>query len=176
MKPSFIFEETEVRIVPRESIDGRAFYVSRDGKKGCNVMKNGVIKKCNATPSTCENCKVRYNANRKQHYLQYKNALGTGKHILVSHAVWLAWSGKPIPEGHQMHHLNGITTDNRIENLICLSRAEHRRYDAVQRALRMSGRLETMTSEEILAVTQQYVLDGLTINERMKAYEYEYES
>ena len=173
MKPSFIFEETEVRIVPRESIDGRAFYVSRDGKKGCNIMPSGMVRKCNATPSTNANSKRHYDAVRKQHYLQYKNVFGSGKHIYVSHAVWLAWSGKPIPEGHQMHHLNGIVTDNRLENLICLSRAEHRRYDAVQRALRMSGRLETMTSEEILAVTQQYVLDGLTINERMKAYEHE---
>ena len=173
MKPSFIFEETEVRIVPRESIDGRAFYVSRDGKKGCNVMKNGVIKKCNATATTSSNCTVHSNAIRKQRYLHYTSVFGERKHILVSHAVWLAWSGKTIPEGHQMHHLNGIVTDNRLENLICLSRAEHRRYDAVQRALRMSGRLETMTSEEILAVTQQYVLDGLTINERMKAYEHE---
>ena len=157
--------------MPRESTDGRAFYVSRDGKKGCNVLPNGIVRKCNATPSTCPNCKVRSNAVRKQRYFQYKNAWGNNKGILVSHAVWLAWSGKPIPEGHQMHHLNGITTDNRVENIICLSRAEHHRYDAVQRALRMSGRLETMTSEEILAVTQQYVLDGLTINERMKVYE-----
>ena len=165
---SFIFEETEVRIVPRESIDGRAFYVSRDGKKGCNVMKNGVIKKCNATATTSSNCTAHSNAIRKQRYLHYTSAFGESKHILVSHAVWLAWSGKPIPEGHQMHHLNGIVTDNRIENLICLSRAEHRRYDAVQRALRMSGQLANLSSEEILAVTQQYVLDGLTINERMK--------
>ena len=173
MVNTFIFEETEVRIVPRESIYVRAFYVSRDGKKGCNVLQNGIVRKKNATTNTTENCKIRYNANRKQKYLMYKHVLGSGKHILVSHAVWLAWSGKPIPEGHQMHHLNGIVTDNRLENLICLSRADHRRYDAVQRALRMSGRLETMTSEEILAVTQQYVLDGLTINERMKVYEHE---
>ena len=154
--------------MPRESTDGRAFYVSRDGKKSCNIMPSGMVRKCNATTTTTENCKRHYDAVRKQHYLQYKHVLGGGKNIYVSHAVWLAWSGKPIPEGHQMHHLNGIVTDNRLENLICLSRAEHRRYDAVQRALRMSGRLETMTSEEILAVTQQYVLDGLTINERMK--------
>ena len=174
MVNTFIFEETEVRIVPRESTDGRAFYVSRDGRKGCYVKPNGVVRKCNATTSTTENCKIHSNAVRKQRYLQYKNVFGSGKHILVSHAVWLAWSGKPIPEGHQMHHLNGIVTDNRLENIICLSRAEHRRYDAVQRALRMSGRLKTMTPEEILAVTQQYVLDGLTINERMKVYEHEF--
>ena len=168
MKPSFIFEETEVRIVPRESTDGSAFYVSRDGKKGCKIMTSGVVLKCNATPTTSANSKRHCDAVRKQHYLQYKNVPIRGKNILASHAVWLAWSGKPIPEGHQMHHLNGIVTDNRIENIVCLSRAEHRRYDAVQRALRMSGRLANMTSEQILAVTQQYVLDGLTINERMK--------
>ena len=173
MKPSFIFEETEVRIVPRESIDGRAFYVSRDGKKGCNVLQNGIVRKKNAKPTTWPNCKDHSNAVRKQRYLTFHDALGHHRDILVSHAVWLAWSGKPIPEGHQMHHLNGIVTDNRLENLICLEPRDHHRYDAVQRALRMSGRLETMSSEEILAVTQQYVLDGLTINERMKAYEHE---
>ena len=122
-------------------------------------MPSGMVRKCNATPTTCENCKVHSNAVRKQRYLQYKNVLGSGKHILVSRAVWLAWSGKPIPKGYQMHHLNGITTDNRLENIVCLSRAEHRRYDAVQRCLRMSGRLATMTSEEILSVTQKYILD-----------------
>ena len=155
--------------MPRESIDGRAFYVSRDGKKGCNIMPSGAVKKCNATPSTCENCKVHSNAVRKQRYLMYKDVFGHHKHIYVSHAVWLAWSGKPIPKGYQIHHLNGITTDNRLENIVCLSRAEHRRYDAVQRCLRKAGRLATMTSEEILSVTQKYILDPRSLDERMKS-------
>ena len=165
---SLIFEETEVRIVPRESIDGRAFYVSRDGKKSCNIMPSGIVRKGRATPSTCANSKIHYDANRKQRYLQYKEVLGRGKHILVSHAVWLAWSGKPIPEGYQIHHLNGITTDNRIENIICLEPKDHRRYDAVQRSLRMSGRLDNMSSDEILSVTQMYFLDLRPLDERMK--------
>ena len=164
--PFFDFDGVEVRLVPRLSSDGRTFYVSRDGTKGCNVMPNGSIKNCNATPTTCPNSK--FDGGRKQHYLQFKDALGSHVNILVSHAVYLAWSGKPIPPGHQIHHLNGIVTDNRIENLICLSIPEHRRYDAVQRSLRMAGRLDRMTSAEILEVTQLYVIDHRTTDEIME--------
>ena len=152
----FEFEGVEVRIVPRESIDGRTFHVSRDGTKGCNVMPNGTIKNCNATPVTCPNSK--YNGRRKQHYLQFKDVFGHHKPILAAHAVYIAWSGKPIPPGYQIHHLNGIVTDNRFDNLVCLSISEHRRYDAVQRSLRMAGRLDKMTSAEILEVTKQHIL------------------
>ena len=119
----FIFEGVEVRIVPRESIDGRTFHVSRDGTKGCNVMPNGTIKNCNATPVTCPNSK--YNGRRKQHYLQFKDVFGHHKPILAAHAVYIAWSGKPIPPGHQIHHLNGIVTDNCFDNLLCVSVREH---------------------------------------------------
>ena len=135
MNQPLIFEDVEVRIVPRESIDGRTFYVSRDGTKGCNVMPNGAIKNCNATPITCPNSK--YNGTRKQHYLQFKDVFGHHKPILAAHAVYLAWSGKTIPPYHQIHHLSGIVTDNCLDNLLCLSKGkEHPIADARQRALK----------------------------------------
>ena len=135
MNQPLIFENVEVRIVPRESIDGRTFYVSLDGTKGCNVMPNGAIKKCNATPVTCSNSK--YNGTRKQHYLQFKHVFGRHKSILAAHAVYLAWSGKTIPPYHQIHHLNGIVTDNCLDNLLCVHFREHRLIsDARQKALK----------------------------------------
>ena len=43
---------------------------------------------------------------------------------LVHRMVWEQHFG-PIPEGHIIHHRNGDTWDNRIENLECLTRHEH---------------------------------------------------
>lgn len=40
--------------------------------------------------------------------------------------VWEQANG-PIPEKWQVHHLNGIKTDNRIENLVAMSNADHHR-------------------------------------------------
>ena len=39
--------------------------------------------------------------------------------------IWVRHNGA-IPEGWQIHHINGDPADNRIENLECMSRARHR--------------------------------------------------
>jgi hypothetical protein len=74
----------------------------------------------------------------------------------VNRAVWTAWRGS-IPEGWQVHHLNGKTTDNRLENLIALSRERHRLFDNTQRALRMTGQLSRMTPQQILELTERTI-------------------
>ena len=44
-----------------------------------------------------------------------------GKHILI----WEEANGRPLPDGHVIHHLNGIKYDNRPENLEAMPKAHH---------------------------------------------------
>lgn len=47
------------------------------------------------------------------------------KHPVLQHReVWMEAHGA-IPFGHQIHHKNRVRTDNRLENLECLSQREH---------------------------------------------------
>ena len=55
-------------------------------------------------------------------------SLSTDDRMLMHRYVWEKENGL-IPDGWDIHHLNEDKTDNRIENLECLPKAEHtRRY------------------------------------------------
>ncbi|MBR6304268.1 MAG: HNH endonuclease [Paludibacteraceae bacterium] len=122
--PTKIYDGVPLRLVPHAPDNGYLFYVSDDGKIGLRIAPNGKQAIVNATTDTTPNSK--YNANRKQRYLTFRHPWNDNEQILVSHAVYRAWSGKPVPLYHQIHHLNGITTDNRFDNLLCVLFREHR--------------------------------------------------
>lgn len=123
---SFLFNNVEVWYVGTCPETGISFYCSREHNYGVRVHPNGRKVLRNPTFTTTENSKVRYNAKRKQRYLHFANAFGHGKHILVSHAVWMA-AGRTIPEGYDIDHINGCTTDNNIGNLRKLDNKINRR-------------------------------------------------
>jgi hypothetical protein len=50
----------------------------------------------------------------------------------LSRHIWIEYRG-PIPEGHEIHHRNEITTDDRLNNYSCLTKANHARGHGMQR-------------------------------------------
>jgi uncharacterized protein YbdZ (MbtH family) len=53
-------------------------------------------------------------------------ALTNNNRCLMHRYVWEKEKGK-IPAGWDIHHINGIKADNKIDNLECLSKSEHTR-------------------------------------------------
>ncbi len=43
--------------------------------------------------------------------------------------VWEEANGRRLPDGWVVHHLNGVRTDNRPENLVAMSRSKHGRIE-----------------------------------------------
>ena len=152
---------TEVHLVlPLERTGNRPLYTSAPGKPFSHVLVPNKEKGTHEwvyreqVPIMDTTPVNRFNGHRKQRY----HKMSHFGNIFLSHAVALAWIG-PQPKDKngipfECHHLNGITLDNRVENLIWLSRADHRHFDAVQRDLRLSGRdLTKMSRTEIISIT-----------------------
>ena len=130
-------EGTLLHLVPHEPDNGYRFYCSGDGTIGLRIAPNGTQTLVNASTTTCEHSKNQTNAKRKQRYLHFAQAWGLRKHILVSHAVYLAWVG-PFDEPC-IDHKNGITSDNRWQNLEPVSYAENARRTTILNGLRKVG-------------------------------------
>ena len=56
----------------------------------------------------------------------YNRIYRNGKAIMEHVYIWEQHNG-PVPDGHDIHHINHNKLDNRIENLACVSKIEHKR-------------------------------------------------
>ena len=132
---SFLFNDVPVRYVATCPETGISFYCNNGhgGEVGVRVYPNGRKDKVNATGVK----QGKPYAHGKAEYLQFKGAFGSGKHIYAHHAVYIAWVGpfdKPC-----IDHKNGITTDNRWQNLEPVTGAENSRRATILRGLRAVG-------------------------------------
>ena len=57
-------------------------------------------------------------------YGYFRTADRNGKMCPIHRGCFEAYHG-PIPDGHVVHHVNGDTRDNHIENLVCMLPSEH---------------------------------------------------
>ena len=136
---SFLVNNVRVAYVATNPENGISFYANngQGGVVGVRVHPDGRKVLTNATCETTPNGK--YNAKRKQRYLQFKNAFGYHKNFLASHAVYIAWRNKEIPAGMTIDHIDGCTTNNYIGNLRCISNAINSRDGGFLRKLRNQG-------------------------------------
>ena len=161
---------TEVRLVPLERTNNHDLYASQDGRVFSLHGKSYYPLRPTVTNYPCN----RANGRRKQKYLKLTKTYG---YILVHTAVALAWIGdKPAvlevivrakarqepeqashAECYVVDHLNGITTDNRAENLQWVTRQENDKRAKLLRVLRSIGRdPQKMSREELLEIFNKY--------------------
>ena len=153
---SLVYEDgTEVRLCPLEKTKGKALYVSADGR--CFSFYRRVLRLVKPQADTSKT--NRFNGHRKQKYLR----MTSYGNILVHRAVALVWIAGLEPEqashAEQMvvDHLNGITTDNRVENLQWVTRKENEKRAKLLRVLRSIGRNpKQMSREELLTIFNKY--------------------
>ncbi len=60
------------------------------------------------------------------------------KWIFVSHLVWEEHNG-PIPKGYAVFHVNGVFSDDRIENLMLMTKSEVSRANSLVRKLKLTS-------------------------------------
>ena len=139
---TILYNSIEFRLVPYHGQETHpdshiAFYVNsgHGGVQGLQLLPN-VVKRLQNALLIKDGGKSGHGKNR---YYIFRHAWGRYIHALASHAVYIAWHKKPIPHGTTIDHINGCTTDNRFENLRCVTMKINQRDGGFLTKLRNRG-------------------------------------
>lgn len=83
------------------------------------------------TPERWDDARVNNRGRAMVYRPDYPRAYESG-YELRTHVVWWLETGEPVPPGMNLHHLNGVKTDDRFENLALMDHGEHSRLHNLQ--------------------------------------------
>jgi hypothetical protein len=63
-------------------------------------------------------------------FIRIYHAGKSKKITAVARVIWMACTGKTIPEGFEIHHLNNDNTDDSWKNLVCVHKEDHKKLHA----------------------------------------------
>ena len=120
-----------MKLVPYKGQDthpnGGAFYVNNGigGVIGVRVYPDGRKVAVNPTMNITDGTNFPTMRRYSQRYQIFTNAWGHHISISASHAVYTAWSEKPIPAGMTIDHIDGVAQNNDFRNLRCISNEQN---------------------------------------------------
>lgn len=84
--------------------------------------------------------------------------------------IWMEATGKHIPAGHEIHHVDGNSLNNDRSNLDCLSILQHAITHYDQGNFKAADLISFRLNEEDLVKFNAYKNDGLTVVSDTKKY------
>ena len=127
----------QLRLVGVHPTAKTAFYVN-DGKGGVIGVRVYPDGRQVVVNPDYKKLKSSIKRPKTEGYQQFRQAWGPRLYILASHAVYCAWRHE-IPAGMTIDHINGVTTDNSIANLRCVTMALNQRDGGFLTKLRNKG-------------------------------------
>lgn len=82
----------------------------------CSLLRNYGVRVCDKTGEKTIVNPTMCGGGRGHKYMAFNHAFGHHKHIFIHQAVWMA-TGRTVPEGWELDHINGNRRDNSLLNL-----------------------------------------------------------